>query len=63
MVCLGRPYNFKVFKGCLPQILLCSLLNTLAHLLWNTTGKHQIGAKLFNPANRRFNLNIHLPVR
>ena len=20
--CLGRPYHFKFFKGCLPQILL-----------------------------------------
>ena len=28
MVCLGRPYHFKFFKGCLPQILLGSLLNT-----------------------------------
>ena len=26
--CLGRPYHFKFFKGCLPQILLGSLLNT-----------------------------------
>ena len=22
MVCLGRPYHFKLFKGCLLQILL-----------------------------------------
>ena len=29
MVCLGRPYHFKFFKGCLPQILLGPFLNTL----------------------------------
>ena len=22
VICLNRPYHFKVFKGCLPQILL-----------------------------------------
>ena len=27
----SRPYHFKVFKGCLPQILLGPLLNTLSH--------------------------------
>ena len=26
------PYLFKFFKGCLPQNLLSSLLNTLSHL-------------------------------
>ena len=31
MVCL-RPYPFKFFKGCLPQISLGPLLNTLSHL-------------------------------
>ena len=30
----GRPYHFKFFKGCLPQILLGPFLNTLAHLLF-----------------------------
>ena len=29
MVCLNRPYPFKFFKSCLPQILLGSFLNTL----------------------------------
>ena len=33
MVCLGRPYHFKIFKGCLPQILLGLFLNTLPHLI------------------------------
>ena len=32
MVCLRRPYHFKLFKGCLPQILLGLFLNTLPHL-------------------------------
>ena len=32
MVCLSRPYHFKFFKGCLPQISLGSLLNTLSQI-------------------------------
>ena len=32
MICLGRPYHFKFFKGCLPQILLGPFLNTLTDL-------------------------------
>ena len=28
---LGRPYHFKIFKGCLPQILLGPFLNTMTH--------------------------------
>ena len=31
MVCLGRPYHFKIFKGFLPQILLGRFLNTVSH--------------------------------
>ena len=31
MVSLSRPYHFKSFKGCLPQILLGPFLNTLSH--------------------------------
>ena len=27
MVCLGRPYHFKFFKACFPQILLGLFLN------------------------------------
>ena len=30
MVC--RPYHFKIFEGCLPQILLGPFLNTLSHI-------------------------------
>ena len=33
MVCLGRPYHFHFFKGCLPQILLGPFLNTLSQIL------------------------------
>ena len=32
MVSLNRSYHFIFFKGCLPQILLGSLLNTLPHI-------------------------------
>ena len=32
-ICLSRPYHFKFFKGCLPQILLDPLLNTLSHII------------------------------
>ena len=34
MVSWNGSYHFKFFKGCLPQILLCSFLNTLTHLLF-----------------------------
>ena len=27
-----KPYSFKFFKGCLPQILLGPLLNTLSYV-------------------------------
>ena len=36
MVCLGRPYHFKVFGGCISQILLGPFLNTLTHLVFTT---------------------------
>ena len=29
--CLSRPYHFKFFKGCLPQILLGPFMNMLTH--------------------------------
>ena len=34
VVCWGRPYHFKFFKGCLPQILLGPFLNTLTQLTY-----------------------------
>ena len=33
MICFGRPYHFKFFEACLPQILLDLFLNTLTHIL------------------------------
>ena len=33
MVCLGGPYHFKFFKGCLPQILLGPFLNALTQVV------------------------------
>ena len=36
--CLSRPYYFKFFKGCLPQILLGPFLNILSQL--QVTGVH-----------------------
>ena len=32
VVCLARPYHFKFFKGCLPQILLGPFLDILPHI-------------------------------
>ena len=32
IVSLGRPYHFKLFKGCLPPILLSPFLNMSTHL-------------------------------
>ena len=31
---ISRPYSFKFFKGCLPQILLGPFLNTLSYLIF-----------------------------
>ena len=36
----SRPYLFKLFKGCLLQILLDLFLNTLSHLVDNFIGRH-----------------------
>ena len=46
---LGRPYHFKLFKGCLPQILLDSLMNTLTHLQ-NTFKDNFIFCEMFYSA-------------
>ena len=46
MVCLGRPYHFKFFKDCLPQILLGPFLNILSQMLsskaWEMIGNENI---------------------
>ena len=31
--CFGRPFHFKFFKGCLPQILFGLFLNTLTYIV------------------------------
>ena len=31
--CLSRPYHFRFFKGCLPQILLGPSLDTLSQMM------------------------------
>ena len=48
MICLGRPYHFKFFKGCLPQILLGPFLNTFSHkvLEWLQQQQMQFFAKM-----------------
>ena len=30
---LNRPYNFKFFQGCLPEVLLGPFLKNVSHLL------------------------------
>ena len=40
MVCLSRPYPFKYFNGCLPQILFGLFLNTLSQMKHNSHTKH-----------------------
>ena len=39
MVCLGRPYHFKFFRDCLPQILLGPFLNILSQMLSSKAGE------------------------
>ena len=45
MFCLSRPYTFKFFKGCLPQILLGPLLNTLSQMLHDLARMSPYSAK------------------
>ena len=40
MVCLSRPYPFKYFKRCLPQIVLGLFLNTLSQMKHSSHTKH-----------------------
>ena len=57
----GRPYHFKFFKDCLPQILFGPFLNTLSHMkqsflnytdslpknvLWTTSFSHQLSKQV-----------------
>ena len=57
LVCLSRPYPFKIFKGCLPQILLGPLLNILTQI--SSTGFYHYpppdrGKSLFAPLHQFF---------
>ena len=52
MVGLSRPYPFKLFKGCLPQILLGPSLHTLSYLFFlltrhNSTDSHSQDYSIF----------------
>ena len=47
MVYLSRPYYFKFFKGCLPQILLSPLLNNLSYMLNKYRNKCQLSNAQF----------------
>ena len=42
MVCLGRPYHFKLFKGYLPYVLLGPFLNTLTHFSFDILKEAQL---------------------
>ena len=58
---LGRPYHFKIFKGCLPQILLGPFLNTMTHFslyINSLTYLHYIHANLLFVHFLFFSLNI-----
>ena len=50
MVCLSRPYSFKFFKDCLPQVSLGPFLNT----------RCIIYTKMKSPIGLTVNLNFHL---
>ena len=45
---LGRPYQFKFFKGCLLQILLCLFLNALSQLSMHTVLQQSSAIPLLN---------------
>ena len=50
MVCISRPYQFNIFKGCLPQILLGQLLNNLNQFLFEQAFHRKLRIeKLFLP--------------
>ena len=54
MVCLGRPYRVKLFKGCLSQILLGPILNTLLYVLGlETSQPNMLEHKLMFRANNK----------
>ena len=52
---LSRPYPSIFFKGCLPQILLGPLLNTLSHLMLCTIWYHLQNLKNVKKYQRKSN--------
>ena len=64
-VCLGRPYHFNFFKGCLPRILLGLFLNTLSHLyLQLKPTSHSLSRKIMKDVKRTIikGVNAHFVV-
>ena len=54
MVCLGRSYHFKFFKGCLPQTLLGPFLNTLNQMIFERGAEgHLLNRANVNELNLR----------
>ena len=47
-LCSGRPYHFKFFNGCLPQILLGPFLNTLSQIIFANKGEVSSNASDYN---------------
>ena len=67
MVNLKRPYHFKTFEDCLPQILLGPFLNTLTHtkrqlrvlqLRVETGTSHFPNTRLYGVIDDLFKINI-----
>ena len=62
MICLSTPYNFKFFKGFLPQISLGSFLNILSRSAQHIpveTNKSKIHW-LLKDKDSRYLVEIHL---
>ena len=59
MVCLSRPYHFRFFKGCLPQILLTLFLNILTHMRNEENIDHNARSK---SAITRLSLTYKIPI-
>ena len=58
MVCLSRPYHFIFFKGCLPQILLCPVWNTLSQIFYQPGQVVIYQMRKFFVTSRFIKLNI-----
>ena len=56
MVCLSRPHRFKFFKGCLPQVLLGPILNTLTHIIIQFSMKNGKWVDNKHPMNSKWSV-------